>query len=276
MIATSHSPRSPAALRHQFEVEQDLARRLRASSQAERTQLFATLYTELFSRVPDHPRLTRVDEAAYQARVANTQLNLLRPVLGPDTVMVEFAPGDCSLARVVAPHVKQVIGVDISDQRASGAVYPANFELLVYDGCTVPMAPGSADVVFSYQFLEHLHPDDVEPHFRLAAKLLRPGGVYIFDTPHRHSGPHDIAGLFGPDLVCLHMQEWTYAELRRQLRASGFGATYCYRRGKPMRSAWINHLNDAAEAVFGLLPTTLRRKLSRRPFPSVTMMAVKR
>jgi SAM-dependent methyltransferase len=263
------------SLRHQFEVEKDLAIRLRASSREQRTELFKTLYTELFQRVPDHPRLTRVDEAAYQSKVANTQLNLLRPALGSAKVVVEFAPGDCHLARALAPHVQRVFGVDISDQRSPGEVFPENLELLVYDGFSLPMPAGSADVVFSYQFLEHLHPDDIDHHFHLASALLKPGGVYIFDTPHRHSGPHDIARYFGNKLVCLHMQEWTYAELRRAVRRHGFGETYAYRFGMPMRSRWQNALNDLAESVIGFLPPSLRRRAAQRAFPSVTMMAVK-
>lgn len=275
MSTSSPSARSLASLRHHFEVEKSLATRLRASTRQERTELFKVLYDELFRLVPDHPRLTRVDQAAYQSRVASTQMRLLKPVLGLDQVVVEFAPGDCHLARVIAPHVKQVIGVDISDQRTLGEHFPDNFQLLVYDGSQVPMPAGSADAVFSYQFLEHLHPDDIAPHFELAASLLKPGGVYIFDTPHRLSGPHDIAGAFGDDLVCLHMQEWTYRELRRLVRRHGFGETFMYRRGQPVKSRLLNALNDVIEAALDLLPRGLSKKLARRPFPSVTLMAVK-
>jgi SAM-dependent methyltransferase len=269
------APRTLESLRHHFEVEKSLATRLRNSTRQERAELFKVLYEELFRLVPDHPRLTRVDQAAYQARVASTQMRLLKPVLDLDKVVVEFAPGDCHLARVIAPHVKQVIGVDISDQRTPGEQFPSNFQLLVYDGSEVPMAPGSADAVFSYQFLEHLHPDDIAPHFELAASLLKPGGVYIFDTPHRLSGPHDIAGAFGNDLVCLHMQEWTYRELRRRVQQHGFGQTFMYRRGKPVKSGLLNALNDMAESMIGLMPQPWRRKVSRRLFTGVTMLAVK-
>ena len=51
--------RSPDRIRHHYEVERELAARLRASNREERTVLFQTLYDELFRRVPDHPRLTR-------------------------------------------------------------------------------------------------------------------------------------------------------------------------------------------------------------------------
>ena len=276
MSISAPTARSIESLRHHFEVEKSLAARLRASTRQERAELFKVLYEELFRLVPDHPRLTRVDQAAYQARVATTQMRLLKPMLGLDKVVVEFAPGDCHLARVIAPHVKQVIGVDISDQRTPGEQFPSNFQLLVYDGSQVPMTAGSADVVFSYQFLEHLHPDDIAPHFELAASLLKPGGTYIFDTPHRLSGPHDIAGAFGNDLVCLHMQEWTYRELRKRVQQHGFGQTFMYRRGKPVSSGFLNLLNDAAESILDLLPRKLNKPLARRAFPSVTMMALRR
>ena len=275
MNASPPAPRTIESLRHQFEVEKSLAARLRASTQQERAELFKVLYEELFRLVPDHPRLTRVDQAAYQARVASTQMRLLKPVLGLDKVVIEFAPGDCHLARVIAPHVKQVIGVDISDQRTPGEHFPDNFQLLVYDGSQVPMTPGSADVVFSYQFLEHLHPDDIAPHFELAAALLKPGGAYIFDTPHRLSGPHDIAGAFGDELVCLHMQEWTYRELRERVQQHGFGQTFMYRRGKPVRSALMNAINEKLEFALNLLPSYSRRRIAKRIFSSVTMMAQK-
>ena len=169
--------RSIESLRHQFEVEQDLARRLRNSSREGRTELFKTLYGELFDRVPDHPRLTRRDTAESSAIAVRSQLNLLKPVLNPDVTLLEFAPGDCRLSKAAAQHCKQVIGVDISDQRAPGDTFPANLELIVYDGYHLPLADQSADVVFSYQFLEHLHPDDVEPHFTQVSRVLKKGGA---------------------------------------------------------------------------------------------------
>jgi len=275
MNASPVPNRSVESLRNQFEVEKLLATRLRASTRGERTELFKILYDELFRLVPDHPRLTRVDEASYRNRVAHTQFNLLRSVLGKDKTLVEFAPGDCHLAGVVAPEVQRVIGVDISDQRPAGALSPPNFELVVYDGFNLQMPAESADVAFSYQFLEHLHPEDVKLHFELVAQLLKPGGVYVFDTPHRHSGPHDIARYFGDDLVCLHMQEWTYAEMRRVCRQAGFGRTQAYRRGRPMTSGMMNFVNDLAEGTLGLLPRRVRRLAARRIFPSVTMLAIK-
>lgn len=266
--------RSLDRLRHHYEVERELARRLRQSTAAERTTLFATLYNELFERVQDHPRLTRRVTPEDSRRKVAGQMRLLEPLLTPETVLLEFAPGDGRLAAAAAAKAKKVIGVDISDQREASDVSPANFELVIYDGYKLSVPSKSVDVCFSYQFLEHLHPDDIDPHFQTAHRVLRSGGVYAFDTPHRYSGPHDISRYFTDELHCFHFQEWTHREMRRVLKRNGFSTAWIFRFGKPQRSAWMNLLVDAVELVLSPLPHKLRRRLCARLFPSVGMVAV--
>lgn len=270
---SSADPRTPERIRHHFEVERELALQMRQSTRKERTELFKTLYTQLFERVPDHPRLTRRETPESSRLKVESQLRLLRPFLRKDTVFVEFAPGDCRLASAVAKEVRSVVGVDISDQRSEGEQFPANLELIVYDGYNLPIPDARADVMFSYQFLEHLHPEDVEAHFALARRLLKPGGVYIFDTPHRYSGPHDVSRHFGNTLQCFHFQEWTYREMRKLLVKTGFAKTCMYRAGKPRLSKALNLANDLVETVWGLIPSRTRQRLSVRLFPSVAMVA---
>ena len=268
-------PRSPERLRHHFEVERELAARLRASTREERTELFKTLYTELFDRVPDHPRLSRRETPEDSARNVESQLRLLRPWLEPEMTLLEIAPGDCRLGHAACGLCERVIGVDISDQRADPGESPPNFQLIVYDGYQLDLPAASADVAFSYQFLEHLHPDDVDPHFQLIHRILKPGGVYVFDTPHRYSGPHDVSAHFGETLECFHFQEWTFREMRRLLRRHGFDRTRAFRRGRPLDAQIANEINDACERVAGFLPGKLRKKVSRRLFQSVTLAAQK-
>lgn len=270
---SSEDPRTPERIRHHFEVERELALQMRQSTSKERTELFKTLYTQLFERVPDHPRLTRRETPESSRRKVETQLRLLRPFLHKDTVFLEFAPGDCRLASAVAKEVRSVIGVDISDQRSESEQFPANLELIVYDGYNLQVPDAAADVIFSYQFLEHLHPEDVDAHFALAHRLLKPGGVYVFDTPHRYSGPHDVSRHFGNTLQCFHFQEWTYREMRKLLVKHRFNKTCMYRTGKPRFSKALNLANDLVETVFGLLPIRTRQRLSARLFPSVAMVA---
>ncbi len=271
-------PRTPDQLRHHYEVEKELAARLRSSTREERTTLFKTLYTELFQRVPDHPRLTRRETAEASRSNIESQLRLLRthfPETGPKPVLIEFAPGDCRLTGAATQWCSHVYGVDISDQRSPGEVFPGNFELIVYDGYHLDLPDGCADLAFSYQFLEHLHPDDVDLHFELAHRLLKPGGVYVFDTPHRFSGPHDISRYFGDSLDCFHFQEWTYGEMRRLLKKHGFRQTAIHRRGRLIRNRILNAVHDGFESFIGSLPRRFRTRILSRAFRSVTLAAWK-
>jgi len=262
-------------IRHHFEVERELAQRLRNSTRDERTKLFKTLYAELFQRVPDHPRLTRRESAASSARNVEAQLKLLRPLLAPDITLLEFAPGDCRLAYAAAKLVKRVIGVDISDQHATDDTCPANFSLEVYDGYRLAVPDASVDLVFSYQLLEHLHPDDVALHFESAWRILKPGGAYVFASPHRYSGPHDVSGHFSNYCECFHFQEWTYRQMFQLLKSHGFAPVYIFRFGKVQKSLWFRWLTLGLESMMGLFPRAAQRRLSTRLFQSVTMVASK-
>jgi len=206
------------------------------------------------------------------------QLRLLAPFLKSSTTLVEFAPGDCRLAYSACRSVESVLAVDISDQRtlADQSSAPTNFRLVVYDGFSLDLPDGQADVVFSYQFLEHLHPDDLGPHFDLVFRLLKPGGIYVFDTPHRYSGPHDISRHFTHELDCFHFQEWTHREMRAKMRTHGFTPSGFIRLGTFWSSPVWNHLLDFVEWSLLPIPHRLRRRLCRRLFPSVALGAFKR
>ena len=265
-------PRTIERLRHHFEVEKTLAARLLASTREERPQLFRTMYGELFAQVPDHPRLVRRDEAAASQRAVASQMALLRGQLAGVKSFLEFAPGDCRLAFEVCRHVDKVFAVDISDQSGETKETPGNFELIVYDGYHLAVPDQIIDLVFSYQFIEHLHPDDVLLHFQQVKRILKPGGAYVFSTPHRYSGPHDISGLFSDTPQGFHMKEWTYREMGELLQSVGFSSWCAYRFDQPRASGIINGLNLAAEALLGALPIKLRRALSARLFQGVTML----
>jgi SAM-dependent methyltransferase len=262
-------------LRHHYSVEKELASQLRVSTREERSVLFGKLYQELFDRVPDHPRLVRRDTPEFSRRSIAARLRLLKPFLSPRKTFLEFAPGDCRLLAEAAPLVEKAIGVDISDQRGEDAP-PAGFQLVIYDGYHLDLPPASVDVLFSYQFLEHLHPADVDLHFALAYRLLRPGGVYVFATPHRISGPHDVSRHFSDTPEGFHLKEWTYCEMFEVLKRAGFVSASTYRSGKPRHSRAVTALTLALEAILTWIPNRKwQRRLSRDIFQSVTMVAFK-
>ncbi len=262
-------------LRNHFEVERELAGRLRNSNREERTKLFSSIYDELFERVPDHPRLVRRETPEKSSTAVVARLKILEPHLDCKLRFLEFAAGDCRLAYEVCSRVENVIAVDISDQRSLTDIVPDNFSLIIYDGYNLEVPDASIDVVFSYQFLEHLHPEDVDAHFENAARVLKEGGLYVFDTPHRFSGPHDISRHFGNKLECFHFQEWTYLEMSELLNRHGFIFNYIYAGGKVRKGSLLNALWRLAERLVAMLPRRLSKVVSTRVFRSVTMMAVK-
>jgi len=270
-----NDPRPLEQKRRHFEVEHELRERLLKSNRAERTTLFATLYGELFTRVPDHPRLVRRDTEASDREATESRFKLLRGQLDGVKSFLEFAPGDCHLAWEVCKHVERVLGVDISDQTGGKGSPPANFQLVCYDGYTLDLPADSVDMVFSYQFLEHLHPEDIDAHFQMVKRVLKPGGAYIFDTPHRYTGPHDISRHFSETPQGFHFQEWTFGDMSRVLDRAGFSGWFVYRRGRPRFGYTMNFLTYTSEWLLGLLPFKLRRSLSQRLFVGVTMLARK-
>jgi hypothetical protein len=268
------SGRSTDSLRHHFEVEREIARRLMAADREGRREIYRTMYDELFERVPDHPRLTRRSDPARTEAANREKMAWLAPFLRDGMVVGEFAPGDCMFARSLAPRVERIIGIDISDQR--GPVdFPDNFELMVYDGYELPLSDDLLDLMFSDQLLEHLHPEDTKHHLELVRSKLRPGGCYLIRTPHALTGPHDISKHFSEYPEGFHLKEWTYTELIRLLKQVGFRRVRTYisirSRARRLPKLYFN----AVEFLLKPLPRGLQRSLGHVLLKQVLLTATK-
>ncbi len=279
-MPTATDPRTRADLRRHYEVERELADRLRAAPAEARSALYRALYNELFARVPDHPQNVWKDSPEQQAARTAEQFRLLEPFLAPETAYLEIGAGDCHLARTVAGRVSRAYGADVSDQIASSVDRPANFELLITDGSHLPLPTGATTVAFSNMLVEHLHPDDFVTHLIEVHRVLAPGGVYVCRTPHRFAGPTDISGYFDREATGFHLKEYTAGELAARFRAAGFARVGFRARlkGRAVAApAWGVKLVEAGLAVF---PYRARRALSRsaplRPlFATITVVARK-
>jgi SAM-dependent methyltransferase len=260
-------------------VERAIALRLRNATREERKAIYASMYDELLAKVPDHPRLGAAESAAAREGHNRSKFKLVEQHVNRSTVFVEFAPGDCTFAHLVCRHAKVVHGVDISDQSshggdASGA--PPNFTLHTYDGYDLDLPDGFADVVFSDQLIEHLHPEDASLHFELAARILRPGGVYVLRTPHAFYGPFDISAFFSDTPEGFHLKEWTYAELGAVLARAGYSARLGARRFRGRYQALPLGMFAGFEWLIGGIPRGLRKSLARLFLPRhLCMWAVK-
>jgi SAM-dependent methyltransferase len=204
-------------------VEKAIAEKLKNSNREERKLIYATMYDELFKKVPDHSRIIQREDEQRTQIVNKEKLSMVHRFLKPSSIFVEFAPGDCRFAMEVTKYVKIVYAIDISDQRGQNKAIADNFNLIIYDGYNLnKIKEKSVDIIFSDQFIEHLHPEDTRLHFELAFKILKPGGKYLFCTPHAFTGPHDISCFFSSKPECFHLKEWTYYELVKLLKELNF------------------------------------------------------
>jgi SAM-dependent methyltransferase len=254
--------RSPERLRAHYAIEKALADRLRAANKEERKRLYAEVYDELFREVPDHPQHTEREDPAQRAAGAARRARLLSRFLTPASTFLEVGPGDLALALQVARQVGKVYAVDVSSEITKGNKLPANFELILSDGSSIPVQANSVDVAYSDQLMEHLHPDDALDQLKNIFQSLKPGGVYICITPNRISGPHDISLYFSDVPSGFHLKEYTTTDLVRILKDAGFSKVAV---PVPVRGRYIilpAFLATTLEAVLGLLPRKAARWLA--------------
>jgi SAM-dependent methyltransferase len=185
-------------------------------------------------------------------------------------VFIEVGAGDCALSFAVAPHVSKVYAIDVSSEVTDGVSFPPNFRLVLSDGCEIPVAPNSADLVYSNQLMEHLHPDDALEQLVNILGVLRSGGSYICVTPNRLDGPHDVSRGFDSVATGFHLREYTNRELARLLRRVGFRRVRKYLRFRGSFVAIPLPMVAFVEAVLELLPRRLRSTITQvTPLPQL-------
>jgi SAM-dependent methyltransferase len=267
--------RSYESVRRHYTVEREIAARLKAAGQQARMEIYNSMYDDLFDQVPDHPRLTRRADEALTERNIRTKARLLKPFIRHDATLLEFGAGDCRFSLAMAARFRRVYAVDIADQIGSGVQRPDNFELVVYNGYDLDLPENSIDVAFSDQLIEHLHPDDTARHFSLIHRLLKPGGAYLFRTPHRLTGPHDVSRYFAEQAEGFHLREWTYGELFPLLRDLGYRSTAAYWFGKGILLPLPGFVFRGIESGLGGCSLSFRQKWLPYLLPGVTIAAIK-
>jgi SAM-dependent methyltransferase len=214
--------RTSEQIREHYQIEKELAAKLRNTSRQERLGLYSMIYDELFRRVPHHPMVTRKVDPESRKREAMLQVDMLTRFLKPEHTLLQIGPGDCEMAFQLSNLIKTVYAVDVSEEITHSETAPENFKLFLSDGTSVPVPPESVDVAYSNQLMEHLHPDDALEQVRNIFKTLKPGGIYICLTPNRIIGPHDVSKDFDSVATGLHLKEYTTAELMAIFKQVGF------------------------------------------------------
>jgi SAM-dependent methyltransferase len=133
---------------------------------------------------------------------------------------------------------------------------------VISDGTSVPVAPGSVDLAFSDQLMEHLHPDDARTQLANIFRALKPGGVYFCITPNRLYGPSDISAYFEDEPKGFHLREYSVRELVGILREAGFARVRAYVGARGWFLRFPRALLEALEAALEALPAKLRRRVA--------------
>ncbi|MDQ2855487.1 MAG: class I SAM-dependent methyltransferase [Acidobacteriota bacterium] len=247
-----------------YQIEKELAARLRAAPKEERRHLYTTVYDELFRRVPDHPQLQSKLDTRARRREVLERVRLLRKYLRPDVTYLEIGPGDCALAIEAARRVRKVFAVDVSREIVAGIRLLKNLELATSDGCSIPVPDGSIDIAYSDQLMEHLHPEDAAEQLANIYRALAPGATYLCITPNRWNGPHDVSRYFDEEATGFHLREYTVSELAQMFREIGF------RKVRVLVGGGGSHVSVPAffvktlETLLAKLPRQFGRTLARR------------
>ena len=245
-------------LQAHYEIERELAARLRAANRAQRQTLYRDAYNELFQRVGSHPQ--RHEDPSDIAG----ELRVIERYLHPKSVFVEIGAGDCSLALAVAERVRQVYALEVSSEITDGVPTRRNCEVILTDGLSLPVPPGVAKLAYSNQVFEHLHPDDGLDHLRQVYRVLEAGGRYVCITPNRLTGPHDISMYFDDVASGFHLREYTATELAALMRIAGFAQVEAWttRKGISLRLPWL--IVRLTEKLIEVLPHRMRRAIGQR------------
>jgi SAM-dependent methyltransferase len=173
-------------------------------------------------------------------------------------VFLEVGAGDCALSIEVARRVREVYAVDVCSRLSENARFPDNLQLILSDGVSIPVAVNSVSLAYSYQLMEHLHPEDAVDQLRNIHKALAPGGRYLCVTPNRLVGPHDISKYFDEIASGFHLKEYTATELVELFRRIGFAEIHAYVGGRSVLR-WVPV--TIYEAALSRLPYGARRRI---------------
>jgi len=123
--------RSIDQLQEQFDVERELAQRLRDAP--DRRGMYSAVYDEFLRRVPHHPALAQKNDTEAQSPLLLLQLRLLRPFLAARPRFLEVGGGDCALTIELSRSLPRVFAIEAGSEIVEGLEGAAKVEIIVAD-----------------------------------------------------------------------------------------------------------------------------------------------
>ncbi len=122
--------------------------------------------------------MRKVSEAERRAASATIKFALLRRFIDPNTVFLEIGAGDCAFTIAVAARgARKCYALDVSREILSGVQHPQAWKPCCPMAATVPVPANSVTLAYSFQVMEHIHPDDALEQLRNLFAAIAPGRV---------------------------------------------------------------------------------------------------
>ncbi len=147
-------------------------------------------------------------------------LDLARP--GADKTVLDLGSALGDVCFLLAPHVKEAVGVDASPRAielARARASDRGFENVRFVAGDVAdlgaVADGSVDVAGAFDLLEHVDDETVRRMLRSLVRVLKPGGVFVAYTPNRE---HYVERLKARNVVLKQFPEHIAVRRPREIR----------------------------------------------------------
>jgi ubiquinone/menaquinone biosynthesis C-methylase UbiE len=148
----------------------------------------------------------------------------------PDKTVLDLGSALGDVCFLLAPRVKEAIGVDASPRALELAMARArehglaNVRFLAGDVANLPgICDASIDVAGAFDLLEHVDDETVRRMLRSLSRVLKPGGVFVAYTPNRE---HYVERLKARNFVLKQFPEHIAVrrprEIRRLLEGEGW------------------------------------------------------
>ncbi|KZS72962.1 SAM-dependent methyltransferase [Mycobacterium kansasii] len=198
-----------------WDLEKQLTSELRQSAPEDRWDIFDHCYTRLYAELEWLNQFSGKADPQTPHEEFGRWLELIGQ---PPKSIYEIGSGQCGLISFLAARGYDCRGTEITRERGQKLMPEsrANLSWGISDGVHLDEfePPETYDILVSDQVIEHIHPDDLDSHLRSVRTILKSGGRYIFNTPHRYTGPHDVSRVFKcGEAAGMHLKEYTCREL---------------------------------------------------------------
>ncbi len=158
---------------------------------------------------------------------ANQRFLLESGVITPGVRVLEIGSGRGSLLKWLIDQGADARGIEVSAERiAESRRLYGDLPLQLTDGAQLPFTDHAFDLVVSFDVFEHI--PDSDAHLREVARVLRPRGAYLLQTPNKWTNTvfETIRWRSFTTWREIHCALHTAGQLERRLAAHGFTAEF--------------------------------------------------